>query len=515
MKHLLVCCDGIWNTPAMDGGPTNVFRLYEALAARNQGRQQKHYVEGIGADGGPMSRIVMGAVGSGLKHKMVEAYHWLARHYEPEEVDGHPDKISLFGFSRGAYTARNLAGLLTSYGLIRLPPGTGEGDQALAREVYSAYHQNQTSASMWRQFSTRRIPFERKVEVYFLGVWDTVGSLGIPADFGVLGLFDPSKYRFYNTRLSDRVIHARHAVALDEYRGPFAPTLWKTRDDVGGLTFRQVWFPGNHGNIGGSATDRGLSDGALEWMISQAQDCGLTFNPVPQLAPHPGGELIDNLRSFYRVVNPHPRAVPRVVDSEVVHESATQRIKIVRGYRPQAELHYVDGINTAKVTVRADQPWNETGLWLAPGTYRLSAFGKWYDRGAPYGPSGKPAGFQTSFLARGTAKVAEWLQGGIRKLTGNDEARVLGTRRVILDGDGNEVPWMCLVGVVADGVLAPNTELQRPHTTFRIGGGIEEFEVFRAGYLYAFANDAGGSYFNNSGSIALTVQELNRDRPPV
>lgn len=514
VKHLIVCCDGTWNSPHDE---TNVRRLYDAVADQNaDGEQKKCYVSGIGTTGFLPVDVVAGAVGLGLDSKMVEAYDFLARNYQHENTDGRPDKISLVGFSRGAYLARNLAGMLTTYGLEPVPPGTGEADRTLAENVYDAYHHNTDSATVWRRWFHRR--FAHPVQVHFLGVWDTVGSLGIPAEFAILDTLDASKYRFYNTRLSDRVVHARHAVALDERRGPFAPTLWTSRADARGSTFRQIWFPGNHGSVGGCSREQvsgagagHLSDVTLRWMVDQAAECGIAFGPM-QLTPDSSGDFAENLRSFYRYVNPHPRAVPQLAENNhdttrgEIHESALQRVKVVEHYRPQTEL--IGDPPQAEASVMACEPWNDTGIWLTPGTYQLSARGEWSDSGVRSGPSGtRTAGSRfPAALLRGGMRALEVLQVGIRAATRNDQARVFGTRRVCTDSTGNATPWMCLVGVIADGALDPRTELQQPHTTFKIGDGITDFEVFRPGYLYAFANDAWGFYFNNAGAVELTVR---------
>ncbi|RRO18629.1 DUF2235 domain-containing protein [Saccharopolyspora rhizosphaerae] len=488
------------------------------------GAQKKCYVSGIGTTGFLPADLVGGAVGLGLGTKMVEAYDFVARNYQHEDADGRPDQISLVGFSRGAYLARNLAGLLTSYGIEPLEPGTDEANRTLAENVYSAYHRHTDSSRVWRRWFHRR--FAHPVSVHFLGVWDTVGSLGVPAEFGILDTLDANKYRFYDTRLNDRVRHARHAVALDERRGPFAPTLWTFRADVRGSTFRQVWFPGNHGSVGGSSRQRAtgpgtghLSDVTLQWMLDQAGEHGIAFDQV-QLDPAPDGGFTENLRSFYRFVNPHPRAVPRLAADGndatrgEVHASAVHRIEVVEGYRPQTAL--IGDPAQAEVPVAAGEPWNDTGIWLTPGAYRLSARGEWSGSGVRSGPSGtRTGGARLPALLRGGVRALEVLETGIRAATGNDQARVFGTRRVCTDDNGDAIAWMCLVGVIADGELDARTELPQPHTTFRIGDGVQEFEVFRPGYLYAFANDAWGSYSNNVGSVQLAVRRLHHRTPPV
>ena len=513
MKHLIVCCDGTWNVPATR---TNVHSLYEALAKTDSAGepQLSYYVRGIGTGGGLVGKFGGGAVGLGLGKRMIDAYDWLARRYQHQDGNGESDRIWLFGFSRGAYTARNLAGLLTSYGLVSIPQGTRRGDRTLAEEVYEHYHQNRRRESVWRQFPDN--PFARDVTVHFLGVWDTVGSLGIPDALGLISRFDPSKYRFYNTRLSNGIVHARHAVALDERRGPFAPTLWdadawNVRNPAGapGTTFQQVWFPGDYGSVGGADADKGLSDGALQWMMQQASDPhqrgssadGLAFTRTAN-APNALGPVSPPLTRFYRRLYPRPRAVPHLASAGAVDESARKR-NAAGQYRQQIAFN---ASGKAVAQVAAGEAWNETGIWLTPGTYDLSAHGTWYDRALETDPLGTPVHSRLGILRR-TANLAEWLQRALRKFTRTDNALAPAARRVLTDDAGQDVPRMCLVGVVADGEFDPLTELQQDHTTLKIGKSAE-WEVFRDGYLYAFANDSWVRYTNNTGSITLSVQRL-------
>ena len=108
--------------------------------------------------------------------------------------------------------------------------------------------------------------------MHFIGVWDTVGALGIPDHLGVLNLLEePNKYKFHDTQLNPLVKHARHAIAVDEMRQSFEPTLW-TRTE--GRDVKQVWFPGAHSDVGGGYRETGLSDGALAWMVAEAEDKG-------------------------------------------------------------------------------------------------------------------------------------------------------------------------------------------------------------------------------------------------
>ena len=504
MRHLVVCCDGTWNTPEQAQGgvptPTNVVRLHNALEKSPE--QLLYYHPGVGTGPGLVDRLRGGGLGTGLEANIKSAYSWLATNYRPG------DAICLFGFSRGAYTVRSLAGMLAACGLEQFTPDVPPSERwtridTLYDEVYRPAH---------RRAGVPPKPPHPLVPIRFLGVWDTVGALGIPDSLGWVSLFDvEDRHRFHDTRLNRLVQHARHAVALDETRGPFTPTLWTDLPPVDGpdRSVRQVWFPGNHGDVGGGHLQTGLSDGALAWMIEEATGCtGLAFRKdvVDQVRPDPGDVLHDDCTGFYLHLAPGPRAVPLIDQKHsaaVVHESAFARYArppIVTGpYRPSRVLT-VGG--HANLDVFAGQRWNATGMYLEPGRYSFSGHGEWLDRGQPVGPAGTHDGrFSLSEVFQMAGSFVGWWQERFRDLSGNDAAVFFSAPRV------TGVPWMSLIGVVA-ATQVDHDGVQQPYQPFVIGTGCEH-QVERPGYLYAFANDAWGFYDNNKGSVTLTITRMS------
>ena len=226
--------------------------------------------------------------------------------------------MSLFGFSRGAYTARSLAGLIRNCGLLkkiradRFP------------EAYQLYRRfdappDSVIASQFRN------DYCRQPEITFIGVWDTVGALCIP--IGVLDQFVRKKHRFHDVRLSSHVKFAYQALAIDERRKPFVPAIWQTKQ-VANQTVEQVWFAGVHSNIGGSYRDTGLSDLSFLWMIEKARDIGLAFDDVfvTEIAhSNHAGVLRDSMTLGYRILGQYVRPICTTAESESVHESALRR----------------------------------------------------------------------------------------------------------------------------------------------------------------------------------------------
>jgi len=261
-RRLVVCCDGTWNTPEKDN-VTNVVSVARALKPRDDrgNHQVVFYDWGLGT-GNFLDRLVGGAAGKGLDRNIRDAYRFLVHNYLPG------DRIYLLGFSRGAYTVRSLVGFIRNCGLLKKPHS---GRILEAFEIYRssspALHPNASAA---RGFTVR---YSRPVSIRFLGVWDTVGALGIPIN----SRRRRARYEFHDTRLSSIVDHAYHALAIDERRKLFAPTIWTTR--AGRRHTVQTWFAGVHTDVGGGyPDDHGLADIALEWMVERAMACGLQFN---------------------------------------------------------------------------------------------------------------------------------------------------------------------------------------------------------------------------------------------
>lgn len=308
-RRLIVCFDGTWNTPDSGSKPTNVVKLLRAV--RNQDddvSQICFYDKGVGT-GGPIDRLLGGASGKGLTNNMVDGYRFLANNA------GAADEIYIFGFSRGAYTARSLVGFIGLAGLLS-PLDLGWG----LEQVMLIYRARGLSAAEKRA-KIDQLGLSRRTDVGIrcVGVWDTVGSLGIPGDFG--RRFS-KKYYFQDVQLSDRVDVALHAMAIDEKRGAFAPTLWvrdKDTEGINGQIVEQVWFSGVHSNVGGSYPDSGLSDTALDWMIKRVADTtDLKFDDdyvKKHIEPSHLGDGIDSRTILYKssVVYPYRRLIQQCI----------------------------------------------------------------------------------------------------------------------------------------------------------------------------------------------------------
>jgi uncharacterized protein (DUF2235 family) len=257
-----VCCDGTWNTPEKDN-VTNVVAVARAIKpVDDQGNHQVVFYDwGVGT-GNVVDRIQGGMTGKGLERNIRDGYRFLIHNYVPG------DQIYLFGFSRGAYTVRSLVGLIRNCGLLRKEHSDKIPD---AFDIYRS-----TERSMKPDASRPKVfvnAYGRRVKIRFLGVWDTVGALGIPFK----SRKKRDRHEFHDTQISSIVEHAYHALAIDERRKPFEPTVWKTKP--GRKNTRQVWFAGVHTDVGGGyADDHGLADVALEWMVERAEQRGLAFD---------------------------------------------------------------------------------------------------------------------------------------------------------------------------------------------------------------------------------------------
>jgi uncharacterized protein (DUF2235 family) len=257
-KRIIYCADGTWDEP---GKNTNVYKISKAIQVN--AAQIPHYDDGVGSDGLLIQKLAGGAFGLGLFQKIKDGYTKLAHDYEKG------DDIFIFGFSRGAYTARGLAGMVAACGL-----PTADFTDEVVDVAFEAYRNKDQRAALLAQLNKTCDMFAAKLTM--VGVWDTVGSLGIPALFGGVS---PLLYGFLDTSLHPNVLNAYHAMAIDERRAEFPPTLWTAPS--AGQTLEQVWFTGVHCDVGGSYPDdsdgSALSDLTLAWMISKAAALGLEF----------------------------------------------------------------------------------------------------------------------------------------------------------------------------------------------------------------------------------------------
>ena len=220
-RRLIVCCDGTWNVFGQKH-PTNVVKLYQAIAGTDDAGviQDSVYVAGVGTK--PWHKVRGGALGLGLSKNVKKGYLELVDMYEPG------DEIFLFGFSRGAYTARSIAGFIRNAGLL------SREHRGRLDEAFALYRdRDRSSAPSGERAVEFREQYSHEVPIRFIGVWDTVGSLGIPLS-GKLFEWINRRWAFHDTQLSSTVAAAYHALAIDEKRGPFKPTLWRAQPDAGG-----------------------------------------------------------------------------------------------------------------------------------------------------------------------------------------------------------------------------------------------------------------------------------------
>lgn len=266
MKNLVVCLDGTWNSETDDSELTNIGKIARLIEPKpaDGPPQRVYYDSGVGT-AGLVDRYTGGILGIGLSGNVQEAYRFLSQFYKPG------DGIFVFGFSRGAYTARSLCGFMAASGLLRRETCTQE-NMELAWNYY-------------RTPPNKRYPSENArlaeltnpgLRVRFLGVFDTVGALGIPRRS--LNWIGRHRFEFHDTDLSSIVDHSCHAIAIDEKRIEFESAVWVEPRHRGYETVEQVWFPGVHSNVGGGYDDTGISDLTLKWMMQRA-----TFH-CPELA---------------------------------------------------------------------------------------------------------------------------------------------------------------------------------------------------------------------------------------
>ncbi|MGD8577153.1 MAG: DUF2235 domain-containing protein [Thiohalophilus sp.] len=264
-KTLFICTDGTWNTADQrdDGvlAPSNVARMARMIQTVPD-EQITWYDAGVGTQNW-LDKITGGAFGHGLFENIQQAYRFVVENYRPG------DRLVLFGFSRGAYTARSLAGLITKVGILRK-----KYISSISR-VYEIYRDPNPVPGEIEQYHENFCHQER--EIHFLGVWDTVGALGIPLKS--LNWITSWLYKFHDTRLSPRVSHAFHAIAIDEKRRSFVPTLWLSDNLSNDQVVEQRWFAGVHSDIGGGYKEKGLSDVTLSWMLDRLKE----YSPSVQL----------------------------------------------------------------------------------------------------------------------------------------------------------------------------------------------------------------------------------------
>jgi hypothetical protein len=276
MKRIVICFDGTWNALTDPASVTNVVRVGQAVKpiAADGTPQVVYYNAGVGS-GGPLDRVLGGVFGVGLRGNVKRGLAFLTLNWEPG------DEIYILGFSRGAYSARALAGVLTAI------EGVPKKEQFHRLEdLWNIYRlprsERRISAGELEKLVWQTPANEFVVKC--LAVWDTVGSYGIPAGLGLGGLarrWTSWTRGFHDNIVSRRIQVALQALALDEARRAFPATTWlhDPLQPTEGQSVEQVWFAGAHSNIGGGYQESGLSDLALLWMLARIEThTGLEFS---------------------------------------------------------------------------------------------------------------------------------------------------------------------------------------------------------------------------------------------
>lgn len=343
-RRLIALFDGTWNKPESN---TNVERLRRLIVPHDAAGipQLVQYLPGVGVAPG-IKHLLGGMFGYGLSDNVQDGYRWLCNAWQAG------DEIWLFGFSRGAYTARSLAGLLRKCGLLRQNDGHAVSPGAL-KAAYTFYRDTtikpgDTDAIAWRAARAS------EVDVHFIGVWDTVGALGIP-DMAAWFPYARARYRFHDTELSHIVKHAYQALALDEHRADFTPAKWTRNLDTlapgespaakkaDQFDVEQRWFVGAHADVGGGYEHDGtgrapdpLPDLPLAWLLAKAKAAGLAchdFTALPDAelgTPRDSyGEFMDGL---YRLIKPPFNRVIGGGVNETVDRSVWQHARRVTNY---------------------------------------------------------------------------------------------------------------------------------------------------------------------------------------
>lgn len=513
-RNLVVFCDGTWNSPEEEefGKPTetNVHKLFMSCQdeAESNGRQVTWYQPGVGSDGSWYRRAFEGATGTGTGLNIRRGYSAIAARYH----DG--DRIILVGFSRGAFAARSIAGMIEKIGLIKDPSRPAV---EAAYELYRRVRLYDDPVLATHRTSTK---VHTRARVHAIGVWETVGALGLSMwgwSFNFRGLWRNSFHRLSPNRITD---HVFQALAIDEKRTSFVPVVWidspEQADSAGTVGLERLphpkveeaWFRGVHSDIGGGYADARLSDVTLGWMAERLSTVGLLLRPnMPYIAPSPLGRIHNSARGpLWTNVATWPRWTPMRTLAEMgnpslrsyAHESVAERERLgeTEGLAEQKRYWLRVG-ERRRVVVRARYQWEYTGIVLEPGVrYALRADGSWQDwKDSPVGAEGQSPGDQSLLkrLARPLKRVREgnWLE--LIALPGHDFGwhwRELGVGRALY-------------------YLLIDDPAEFKSQYLRVGRGCEI--VGPAGseaMLWCFGNDARKFYGNNTGSVLLEVQRL-------
>lgn len=307
-KNIVVMSDGT----GQDGGKgpdSNVYLLFKMLESRTK-NQVVFYDRGLGTG---WRKFSGNAFGVGISKNIRECYHFVFEHFEAG------DKVFLFGFSRGAYTVRSLAGFITLCGI--LPKSRPE----LIDQAYKFYKISDRSKREQKMKEFREKHYAMNCPIEFVGVWDTVRALGTP--LRSMEMLNPFKHKFHDHVLNSNIQNGVHALSIDDERLTFHPTPWDERKKTPKQKIVQVWFAGVHSDVGGSYVERGLSDITLDWMLKYAKKSGLLIYPghKVQIRPDANGLMHDSRSGFGKFFRKKQRKTDARTDPPKIHQSVLER----------------------------------------------------------------------------------------------------------------------------------------------------------------------------------------------
>jgi uncharacterized protein (DUF2235 family) len=344
LKNLVLCLDGTWNSD--DGQEiTNIVRIRDLVDPKFHEKdkdevvtQRVYYDTGVGTGLRWADKFVGGVSGAGLEQNVRQAYRFLSQFYSPGI------EIYIFGFSRGAFTARSVAGYIGAAGLLMPEFCTHQNEE----KAWSLYRTPPGDRYPSEICELRRLTFP-DVRIKCLGVFDTVGARGIPTE--LLKLRNRRRYGFHDVTLGANVDHALHALAIDELRGPFGASVWQYPNHKNNISVEQVWFPGVHANIGGGYPDSAMSDIALEWMLSRTEAKGL------------GLKLVDDWRLGFSLPNP----LGTVYESRSVLYTASRiwpQVRVINQTVPKIKTrHRLSRLAPHAVPLGESLHWSALNRW--------------------------------------------------------------------------------------------------------------------------------------------------------
>ena len=373
-KRLALYLDGTWNQVSDN---TNIWRFRALFSPQSADgcEQRAYYSTGLGTKFG--EKIRGGMFGTGIDTAITSAYEWLMENY----AEG--DEIFIFGFSRGAYTARSLSGFISKCGLLQsgAPLGVNQlfmryrrTGQSTIRDLIAAQGEGKKDFSFEEGWMLK---FAQAVPVKFIGVFDTVGALGVP-----LPWLHFSAYPFLNTGLRQNNEYAFHAMAIDEHRKAFAPTLWSNEGATSARQrpierTEQRWFIGAHANVGGGCFNDPLAQLPFNWLARKAESLGLSFRDGFATEPNAANAAISDsyaafmsglyrlltfCRPYYRPIGEPPKAEGAGVVNinETIDASVFERWRADKTYRPPALQAWAKsrGVDPGAIisAVRTDDP---------------------------------------------------------------------------------------------------------------------------------------------------------------